>query len=210
MADETVVSPTVLVYHQADHGACGMTRNGQGLMIGVLTAALTWAAPDHSAAQDEPNSMLILPRAAQRDDFDSVVGILQRGDFIDTEGEDRRTALSFAAANDNMKIVDFLLDHQAMVDRRDRFGDTALHWAAINGHADMVKRLLAAGAAIDTQNGEGITPLMFAITNNRAPAVRALIEAGADIHIQDYTGHDALSWARDKPIILSIVQRAAR
>lgn len=186
-----------------------MTRNGRSLMIGVAVAALTWAAPDHIAPAQDLNSMLILPRAAQRDDFDAVLNMLQRGDFVDTEGEDHRAALSFAAANDNMKIADLLLSHLAVVDHRDRFGDTALHWAAINGHPDMVKRLLAAGASVDAQNSEGITPLMFAITNNRSDVVGVLLAAGADIHLQDFTGHDALSWARDKPIIRQIMQRAA-
>ena len=188
-----------------------MTCNRRGVVIGVVMAALAWAAPDHIAIaqSQEPSSLLILPRAAERNDFDSVVSVMQRGDYVDTEGEDRRTALSFAAANGNMQIVDFLLGHQAGVDRRDRFGNTALHWAAMNGHADMIKRLLAAGAAIDRQNGEGTTPLMYAITNNRTLAVRALVDAGADVHIQDYTGHDALSWAQGKPTILPIVQRGA-
>ncbi len=177
-------------------------------MIGVVMAALTLAAPVHIAAAQDLNNLLILPRAAERDDFDSVLDLLQRGDFVDTEGENRRAALSFAAANGDMKIADLLLGHLAVVDHRDKFGDTALHWAAINGHAEMVKRLLAAGASIDVQNSEGITPLMLAITNNRGEVVRVLVEAGANVHLQDFTGHDAVSWASDKPMILRIVQAA--
>ncbi len=178
-------------------------------LIGVV-AMLAGAMPARdAAAQADINSLLVLPRAAERNDFDSVLSMLQRGDGVDTVGEDDRAALSFAVANDNMRIVNLLLDHLANVDHRDRFGETALHWAAISGHVDMVKRLIDAHATIDAQNSEGITPLMLAITNNRREVVRALVAAGADVRLEDFTGHDAISWARDRPMILPLLQQAA-
>ena len=188
-----------------------MAVSGRGCWIGVLMVALAWGAQPVSdaVAQGDMNNMLILPRAAANNDFDSVLELLSRGDKVDTEGEDGRAALSFAAANDNMRIVNLLLDHLANVDHKDRFGDAALHWAAINGHPDMVKRLLAAKATVDPANREGVTPLMMAISNNRRDVVRVLIAAGADVKLEDYTGHDAVSWARDKPMLLPIVKQGA-
>lgn len=189
-----------------------MGRGVRGWLLGAILVALAWAAmPVHDAAAQgsDINNLLILPRAAANNDFDSVLQLLSRGDHVDTEGEDGRAALSFAAASGNMRILNLLLDHLASVEHRDRFGDVAMHWAAIYGKVDAVKRLLAAGAAVDPQNQQGVTPLMLAISNNRREAARVLLAAGANVRLEDYTGHDALSWARDKPAILPMVQAAA-
>jgi ankyrin repeat protein len=172
----------------------------------VLIALVSAAVPSTPvAAQSDINSLLILPRAAERNEFDSVLGMLQRGDPVDSEGEDQRTALSFAASNGNMQIMDLLLEHRADVDHRDRFRDTALHWAALSGQIDALKRLLAAHATIDVQNGQGATPLMLAIGANRREAVRVLVAAGANTQLQDFTGHDAAWYATDKPALLAIL-----
>lgn len=179
-------------------------------LIGIaLLVTTALAVSVHPAPAQDLNNLLVLPRAAERNDFDAILTMLQRGDPVDTEGEDDRAGLSFAAANGNMQIMNLLLDHSANVDHRDRFGDTALHWAAIAGQADSVKRLLAAHATVDAQNGQGVTPLMLAISNNRREVVRILLAAGADARLQDYTGHDALAWAQDKPNILTIVRQGA-
>ncbi|HEY7990372.1 MAG TPA: ankyrin repeat domain-containing protein [Stellaceae bacterium] len=176
------------------------------LGVGVAEAVLPRAA----RAQADMNDLLILPRAAERNDFDAVLNMLQRGDTTDTEGEDRRAALSFAAANGNMQIMNLLLDHLADVEHRDRFGDTALHWAALNGQTEAVKRLLAANAGINDQNGQGVTALMMAVSNNRREVVRILVDAGADLQIEDFTGHDANAMARGKPSILAILEKGKR
>lgn len=189
-----------------------MSVIGRRALLRSLTLALVGAAvgAPRAVAQADMNDLLILPRAAERNDFDSVLKLLGRGEQVDTEGEDDRAALSFAAANGNMRIMDLLLEHLANVDHRDRFGDTALHWAAITGQVASVKRLLAAHATVNAQNGQGVTPLMLAIGNNRSEVVQILLAAGADPKLEDYTGHDALGWARDKPFILPIVQKAMR
>lgn len=175
--------------------------------LGLVLIALAGAAAPSSrvAAQGDLNDLLVLPRAAERNDFDDILTMLQRGDPVDSEGEDQRAALSFAAANGNLQIMDLLLDHRPDVDHRDRFGDTALHWAALSGQTGAVKRLLAAHAAINAQNGQGTTPLMLAIGANRREVVRVLVAAGANTQLQDYTGHDAAWYATDKPALLAIL-----
>src|SRR6185437_9667158 len=151
MAEQTVVPPCALVYHRRKSRGRRMVSRGAWFLAAVLGGA--------ARAQADMNDLLILPRAAERNDFDAVLNMLQRGDTTDTEGEDRRAALSFAAANGNMQIMNLLLDHLADVEHRDRFGDTALHWAALNGQTEAVKRLLAANAGINDQNGQGVTAL---------------------------------------------------
>ena len=179
---------------------------GGGGRLLILTVACAWPAAARAAGIAD---MYILPRAAENNDLDGVQQILIRGDVVDTEGQDDRAALSFAAANGNMAIANILLAHFANPDHRDRFGNTALHWAAANGHAEMIKRLLAAKASIDLQNKSGGTPLMLAIGSNRREAVRTLVQAGANLKIQDFTGHDALSWAQGKPAIMALLKQGA-
>lgn len=182
-----------------------MRRNRWRLGLVLIALAGAAVATGHVVAQGDINELLVLPRAAERNDFDDILRMLQRGDPVDSEGEDQRDALSFAAANGNIQIMDLLLDHRAEVERRDRFGDTALHWAALSGQAGAVKRLLAAHAAIDARNGQGMTPLMLAIGANRREVVRILVAAGANTHLQDYTGHEAAWYATDKPALLAIL-----
>jgi len=171
----------------------------------VLAAALSPMAANAVGIAD----MYILPRAAENNDMDGVQQILLRGDVVDTEGEDNRAALSFAAGNGNMAMLNLLLEHFANPDHRDRLGNTAMHWAAANGHSDVIKRLIQAKGSIDLQNRSGITPLMLAIGGNRRDAVRVLVEAGANLKIQDFTGHDAVSWAQGKSAILALLKQAS-
>jgi uncharacterized protein len=173
-------------------------------MLRVLAASMAALAARRAAAQNL-NDMYSLPLAAQGDDFQGVLTILQQGTSVDTEGEGGRTGLSFAAANGNLRIVNLLLDHLAVVNLRDQSGDTALHWAALNGHVEMIRRLLAAKAEINAQNKQGVTPLMLAIGGNRRDAVRALVVAGADLKLSDFSGHDAFAWATGKPGILPLL-----
>ena len=177
-----------------------------GIAIIVAAAALNIGVA--GPARAELSDIYILPRAAVNNDYDAVAQMLARGTHVDTEGEDNRAALSFAAGNGNLAIANILLSHLATVDHRDRFGNTALHWAAAGGHTEMVRRLLTAGATIDQQNRQGITPLMLAINAGRRDVVRVLIEAGADPQVQDFTGHDAFAWARDKPAIAAALKQA--
>jgi ankyrin repeat protein len=179
-----------------------------GGLIAVL-ALMPFAASAYDAPDEQISNMLTLPLAASNHDFHAVLIMLGGGTSVDTEGRDGRAALSYAVANGDMQIVDLLLKHSADVDHRDDFGDTALHWAALAGQTEMVKRLLAAKATIDAQNKEGTTPLMLAINNNRREVVRLLLSAGASTTIEDYTGHDAMSYARRNPQMLPLLQASA-
>jgi uncharacterized protein len=179
------------------------------LFLGLAPIVAAFLVPPRRAAAFGMGDFYSLPDAAAQNDFDGVVQNLQRGDAPDTEGDDNRTALSYAAFNGNMQIADLLLTHGANPDHRDRFGNTALHWAAAAGHADMVHRLIEAKAAINPQNKQGITPMMLAIGNNRPGVVRSLIASGADPSIQDYTGHNAAAWAVGKNAMLDLLKQAA-
>ncbi len=179
------------------------------LFLGISLAPIAaLALTPRRAAAFGMGDLYSLMDAAQNNDFDGVVRNLQRGDSVDAEGDDNRTALSFAAGNGNLQIADVLLAHGADPDHRDRFGNTALHWAATDGHAEMIRRLIEAKATLDAQNKQGITALMLAIGNNRTGAVRVLIEAGANTAIQDFTGHDAVAWAVGKNSILALLKQA--
>lgn len=171
---------------------------GLGLgMAGLLAGAGRAPAQDMSMYK-------IIPRAAERGDFDDAQQLLSRGDNVDTVIEETgRTGLSIAAGLGNVPIMNLLLDHGATVDYRDLDGNTPLHWAALNGQTAAIKRLIAAKAQIDAINKRGITPLMLAVDHNRREPVAALLAAGANPLKQDFTGRDAYSWAQGRALALS-------
>lgn len=137
-----------------------------------------------------------------------VLGMLNAGrspndrDYLD------RTALMYAAINNNTLLARILLDHHADVMLKDKLGNTALHWAAERGNNEVLRMLLAAHAAVNAQNNQGITPLMLAVADNHALSVKLLLAAGADPHQQDYTGRDALGWTTDNHAIAQLLQSA--
>ena len=172
-------------------------------------AIVPMLAPVHAArAEISFPDWYTLANAASQNKIEDVAALLRRGDnpnFLDGAG---RSPLSYAAALGNTAIIKLLLDYYARIDYRDKFGATPLHWAAENGRNEAVRELLAAKAPVDATNREGVTPLMLAAGNNRADAVRLLLKAGADPKKQDFTGRDAMSWAKGQPSALRVLETA--
>jgi uncharacterized protein len=178
-------------------------RRRNFIAFGLGVAGLL--AGERSWAQDM-SMYKIIPRAAERGDFDGTQQLLLRGDNVDTVIEETgRTGLSVAAGLGNVQIMNLLLDHGATVDYRDLDGNTPLHWAALNGQTAAIKRLVAAKAEVDATNKRGITPLMLAVDHNRREPVAALLAAGANPLKQDFTGRDAYGWAQGRALAMAVL-----
>ena len=59
--------------------------------------------------------------------------------------------------------------------------------------------LIDVGADLNSDNKNGMTPLMIAASRGNAAIVQALLAKGANVRKTDFTGRDALSWARKPP-----------
>ena len=122
--------------------------------------------------------------------LDSVVNALleKAVDFesINERDEDwKRSALSWAAANDNQTIVQLLLDKGAYTESKDYNDRTPLSWAAAQGNEAIVQLLLEKGACVDSKDSDGRTPLSRAAENGHKMIVVLLLERGAYIESQD-------------------------
>ena len=173
-------------------------------VAGLAIAAAAFLLSDAAAeAQLSGQQWYTVTLAASHNDVEQVLALLLQGDQ-DADGVDSqgRTPLDYAASFNNPQMALVLLDHGAHVDGRDRAGDTALHWAAERGNLEVMRFLIARGATVDAANRQGTTPLIVAVQHVQPAAVRLLVEKGADPHKQDFTGRDALGWAKGRPNII--------
>jgi ankyrin repeat protein len=184
-----------------------MIRRTLPFLIAALVA-LTLAAPA-AWAQSGFNGWYNINDAAANNNIDQVRAMLLNGEHVNNVDGHGRTPLIYAAMNGSIAMTKLLLDNGASVDFRDGFGNTPLHWAAGGGNLELVKTLLAAKAPLETQNKQGLTPLMLAASNNRLAVVKLLLKDGADPRKRDFTGRDALGWAR-LPAVRQAISDAAK
>lgn len=118
--------------------------------------------------------------------LESLPGILKRtsqvGTNVNTQDEDGRTALSYAAEYGHearvsellaatragiiervIAVVPLLLEKGPNLDIKDKSGQTPLLWAARKRHKVIVQLLLENGACINTIDNLGWTPLSLAV-----------------------------------------------
>ena len=117
-----------------------------------------------------------------------VEHLLGRGDLRPNLRSDK-TALMFAAFNDQLEIVMLLLkDPRVSINDQDDFGATALMLASLSGHTSVVGALLDAGADAEITDGTeegGGTPLLRAIDGNHIPVVRLFLQRNVDLTSKD-------------------------
>jgi ankyrin repeat protein len=136
-----------------------------------------------------------------------------------------RTALSLAAQEKNLGMVETLLKYGADVDAKDDGGRTALSYAAQLLQTKMVKLLLEGGANPDIEDDEERTPVSWVASTDWAPAQSPFISSwageskaspidecldllkkyDASLHQRDRTGRTPLSWAAGNGLVEMVV-----
>jgi len=134
--------------------------------------------------------------AAQRNDIEEVRRRLEAGDDPDAfDPSSLRTALHWAAWNNNVEVIDLLLSKGASLKIVERVGRPALSLAAASGSVAAIERLVAAKADVNARDEHGGSPILWAAGLGSPEAVQALLKAGADPNVQDANGMTPLLWA---------------
>jgi len=163
-----------------------------------------------------------LMTCAKSGSVDAVKRLVEYGAAIEaSEPDQHQTALMWAAAEHQLKVVQALIDAHADLKAHSKAGFTAMHFAARQGDQEMVQLLLAAGVnvnilsqaeAVDakkaapgraggfqiggakTQGVNGYTPLLVATVRGQVPLALFLLDHGADPNIGD-ASITPLHWA---------------
>ncbi|BBN11481.1 hypothetical protein MPTK1_5g12250 [Marchantia polymorpha subsp. ruderalis] len=151
-------------------GVKGILRAGSGVPLSFNEDGLNcW----HLAAQSGRH--LILGLLIEQTPPENLAPILERK----STQFPFRTALHYAAANVNSKVINLLVLHQTieMLNAVDGDGNTGLMIACdrSSGGEQAVEILLQKGAAVSTQNGQGYNCLMIAASRGNVELVQRLL-----------------------------------
>ena len=167
------------------------------LFPGLVLASLFFSASPGQALESDLAPDLAYISAVRDGDIKKVQAYLAQGFNPNIVDSKNKTPLFYAASTGNVPLVKILLDHDADFRFRDPLGNTPLMWGVALNQIGAVKALLEAGADINGANKDGATPLIKAVEKGYFGMVKELLKDGADASIQDYTGRDALAWARN-------------
>ncbi|XP_061191803.1 uncharacterized protein LOC133200083 [Saccostrea echinata] len=103
-----------------------------------------------------------LQNAANQNDLNAVVELLDDGVDPCCADNKQRTPLHFASSQGYEKVVKALLDKGADPNQKDILGNTPLHLAACTGQVPVVTLLLKAGTNLKSVDRHGRTPLSVA------------------------------------------------
>jgi ankyrin repeat protein len=102
------------------------------------------------------------------------------------------TALTCAAQNGHLGIVERLLEAGADPNSPGLDARTPLFLAVSFGHREVVARLLSAKAFADARAANGSTPLHFAVDGDRTDIAELLVDSGASLGAMDNDGDTPL------------------
>lgn len=110
------------------------------------------------------------------------------------------TALTVAAAHNNLDIVNLLLSYGADPNIKNCYRETPLIIAAREGYTEVAKAIIKSGKADpNLRDGQKVlTPLMWAAKSGNMGVVRALVEDGRANTRLTYGNYSALKFAKDK------------
>lgn len=132
--------------------------------------------------------------AVNRDDGDTVRGLLQRGMDPNSRNPQGQTALHLALRDQSGRVAQALWASPTLeFDALNASGETPLMMAALRGDLAWVQRLVERGAKT---HKEGWSPLHYAATGPEPKVVAFLLDRGAPIN--------ALSPNRHTPLMMAV------
>jgi ankyrin repeat protein len=136
-----------------------------------------------------------LHHAAEDDDPDEIIELLDRGADVNARDDTHRTALMLSSLHGYMGNVKALVDRGADVNAMDVDGWSPADWAVITDHHEVVAFLISRGADVEKRATDGSTLLMGAIASGCKISVPLLLSHGVDITAADNKGLRAIHYA---------------
>jgi uncharacterized protein len=132
-------------------------------------------------------------QAVRLDRPNVVAQLLQRGFDPNSRDESGQTAMTLAAREGSIRVLDLLLRHPKIdLNAHNRAGESALMMVALKGHTDMARRMIEQGASI---HQPGWSPLHYAAVGPDAKIADMLLDRGVPIDARAPNGSTPLMMA---------------
>lgn len=131
-------------------------------------------------------------RAVNRQDYNEMESLLQKGADINVQNVRGVTPLYAAILAKNNKMIDWLLGHGASPNLKNSLGDNAMIEVANRDDNVLLEKLIRAGGDVNLSNKLGVTPLIEACQAGRFENAQSLIDAKADLNARTSQGATAL------------------
>jgi len=158
---------------------------------------------NHPYSQAQLDMQIV--KYAKKGDMDKLKQCIERGANLDARDKALRTAVSCAAFQGHVEILNFLIKEGAHPNLPDKLGNTPLIRAIRGDHPDIV-RILSPKVDLDQSGNMGQTATYCAAANGRANILQVLIESGARIDVVDNQGntpaHAAAKYGRQQCILV--------
>ena len=144
------------------------------------------------------NGARALHYAAQNNNYEVVISMLNLQKITDEPDNEDRTALMWAAVKGNAEVVKVLLERKCTnVNAIDKRQQTALHMSCQAGHLNCVKLLLAFQADVSIVDKQHHIPLFLACASGHADVVSELLGHGSMSNLDhpDLDGRTPLHYA---------------
>lgn len=159
---------------------------------------LFFCCDNKETLEKQTNLNLDFLESISNNNLEKAIKYLDSGAEINAEDDFKRTALIYAAINNNENIAEYLINFSDInLDSRDYSGKTAFEYASINNNINMIKLLINAGTDLNTESDSG-NALVRAVENNNPETVKILINAGADLDARNAYGLTPVMIAVDK------------
>ena len=151
-------------------------------------------SPGFSFEKPNKNGKTPLHVAVWLEELEIVKEIVNHVKSLETQDNDKATALLLACSTKNRDTTSVLLKKGAKVGVQNIYGNTPLHRAQSKRGGTQVARLLLDSDHIDInqKNADDKTALHLACEMGNEPMVDLLLECGADRNCQDCAGYTPL------------------
>ncbi|KAK0643053.1 hypothetical protein B0T16DRAFT_176251 [Cercophora newfieldiana] len=166
------------------HLSAAICRRHEAVVRFLLQKGVSVHGTDKTHQPQDHNALL----RASRYGHESLVKLfIEHGADIESADSDNGTALVYAAASGNEKMVRVLLDAGARFPRERSFLPSLKDRGSVQRVITIAKLLLENGADVDATNAVGQTALEEAVGEGNEPLVEFLINEGAKIDAKAHT-----------------------